>query len=56
MRGSGRFGRLSLERARSSFRDPSVFTDHVDESKFVTYTVTQTDRRFFDLMEEFSRE
>jgi oleate hydratase len=36
------------------FRDPSVFTGHIDESKFVTYTVTQTDRRFVDLMEEFS--
>jgi oleate hydratase len=36
------------------FRDPSVFTGHIDESKFVTYAVTQTDRRFFDLMEQFS--
>ena len=36
------------------FRDPSVFTGHIDESKFVTYTVTQTDRRFIDLMEQFS--
>ena len=41
-------------KSKDIFRDPSVFTDHVDESKFVTYTVTQTDRRFFDLMEEFA--
>jgi oleate hydratase len=36
------------------FRDPSVFTGHIDESKFLTYTVTQKDRRFLDLMEKFS--
>jgi oleate hydratase len=45
----------TLARKRKDiFRDPSVFTGHIDESKFVTYTVTQTDRRFFDLMEKFS--
>ena len=41
-------------KSKAIFRDPSVFTSHIDESKFLTYTVTQKDRRFFDLMETFS--
>jgi oleate hydratase len=36
------------------FRDPSVFTNHVKESQFVSFTVTQKDLTFFDLMEELS--
>jgi oleate hydratase len=44
---------LSKKR-KDVFRDPSVFTDHVDESKFVSYTVTQKDLLFFNLMEELS--
>ena len=36
------------------FRDPSVFTGHIDESKLMTFTVTQKDPRFFELMEKFS--
>jgi oleate hydratase len=44
---------LSKKR-KDVFRDPSVFTNHVDESKFVSYTVTQKDLTFFNLMEELS--
>jgi len=31
-----------------------VFCDHVDQTKWVTFTVTHEDRSFFDLMERFS--
>jgi oleate hydratase len=44
---------LSKKR-KDVFRDPSVFTNHVDESMFVSYTVTQNDLLFFNLMEELS--
>ena len=45
----------TLARKRKDiFRDPSVFTGHIDESSFTSFTVTQKDRRFFDLMEKFS--
>ncbi len=45
----------TLARKRKDiFRDPSVFTGHIDESKLMSFTVTQKDRRFFDLMEKFS--
>jgi oleate hydratase len=44
---------LSKKR-KDVFRDPSVFTDHVDESSFTSFTVTQKDPLFFKLMEELS--
>ncbi len=37
-----------------AFGRPGVFCDHVDQTKWVTFTVTHEDRRFFDLMERFS--
>lgn len=47
----------TLSRKRKEvFRDPWVFTDHVDESSFISYTVTQTDPLFFKLMEELSEQ
>jgi oleate hydratase len=36
------------------FRDPSVFTGHVDESDFVSFTATQRDPLFFQLVEKLS--
>ena len=44
---------LSKKR-KDVFRDPSVFTGHVDETKFVSYTVTQNDPLFFNLMQELT--
>jgi oleate hydratase len=44
---------LSKKR-KDVFGDPSVFTGHVDETKFVSYTVTQNDPLFFDLMKELT--
>ncbi|WP_342424109.1 oleate hydratase [Paenibacillus sp. FSL E2-0178] len=35
--------------------NPSSFDDHVDESKWESFTVTFQDSRFFDLMEDFTR-
>ena len=32
------------KKRKDIFRDPSVFTGHVDESSFTSFTVTQTDR------------
>jgi len=47
----------TLARKRKDiFRDPAVFTSNISESQFVTYTVTQRDRRFFDLMEQLSEQ
>ncbi len=44
---------LSKKR-KDIFRDPSVFTGHVDESTFVSFTVTQRDPLFFQLMEKLT--
>lgn len=35
--------------------NPSSFADHVDESKWESFTVTFQDSKFFDLMENFTR-
>ena len=35
--------------------NPSSFNDHVDESKWESFTVTFQDSVFFDLMEKFTR-
>lgn len=44
---------LSKKR-KDIFRDPSVFTGHVDESNFISFTATQTDPLFFHLVEKLS--
>ncbi len=45
----------SLSKKRKDvFRDPSVFTGHVDESEFISFTATQTDPLFFQLVEKLS--
>jgi oleate hydratase len=38
-----------------AFGRPGVFCDHVDQTKWVTFTVTHQDKRFFDLIERFTR-
>jgi oleate hydratase len=37
-----------------AFGRPSVFCGHVDQTKWVTFTVTDSDERFFKRMERFS--
>ncbi|HEX8037117.1 MAG TPA: oleate hydratase [Ktedonobacterales bacterium] len=44
---------LSKKR-KDAFRDPSVFTGHVDESRFISFTATQSDPLFFELMQKLS--
>jgi len=44
----------SLARGRHEFGHPEVFTDHKDQSRWVSFTVTCTDAHFARLMEEFS--
>jgi oleate hydratase len=44
---------LSLKR-KDVFRDPSVYTGHVDQSKFACYTVTQKSPLFFERMEKLT--
>jgi oleate hydratase len=44
---------LSKKR-KDVFRDPSVFTGHVDESDFISFTATQRDPLFFQLVEKLS--
>jgi myosin-crossreactive antigen len=34
----------SLARGRNEFGHPEVFTDHIDQSRWVSFTVTCTDR------------
>ncbi|OFW57315.1 MAG: hypothetical protein A2W01_01645 [Candidatus Solincola sediminis] len=34
--------------------NPSVFCDHIDETKWVVFSVTATDRKFLELFEEFT--
>jgi oleate hydratase len=38
----------------SAFGRPSVFCGHVDQTRWITFTVTDSDARFFDRMERFS--
>ncbi len=45
----------TLARGKSIFGNPSVFSDHVDESAWVSFTVTSPDSTFVELMEKFSR-
>jgi oleate hydratase len=44
----------SLARGRNEFGHPEVFSDHIDQSKWVSFTVTCTDPAFVSLMEEFT--
>lgn len=44
--------RLAL--GRPEFGRPSVFADHIEESKWVSFTATQTDPAFFDLVRDFT--
>jgi oleate hydratase len=37
-----------------AFGRPGSFCDHVDQTRWITFTVTDTDRRFVQLMEDFS--
>lgn len=37
-----------------AFGRPEVFCGHVDQTKWITFTVTDTDGRFFDRMEQLS--
>jgi oleate hydratase len=38
----------------SAFGRPDTFCGHIDKTKWVTFTVTDSDAKFFDLMERFS--
>jgi oleate hydratase len=44
----------TLAGQHTGFGRPSVFNSHVDESKWISFTVTMRDPLFFDLMERFS--
>jgi oleate hydratase len=44
---------LSLKR-KDIFRDPAVFTDHVEQSKFLHFAVTLKSSRFFDLIRKLT--
>jgi oleate hydratase len=44
----------SIARGRPEFGRPSVFADHVEESKWVSFTATSRDPSFFRLMRDFT--
>jgi oleate hydratase len=44
---------LSIKR-KDIFRDPAVFTDHIEQSKFMHFATTQTSTRFFDLIRKLT--
>ena len=44
----------ALANGRKDFGDPSVFSSHIDESKWESFTVTTRDPTFFELIETFS--
>jgi oleate hydratase len=44
----------TLARGRDDFGRPEVFTDHIDRSRWVSFTVTCTNAHFVRLMEEFT--
>ncbi|WP_020174797.1 oleate hydratase [Methyloferula stellata] len=39
---------------RPEFGEPSAFTDHIEESKWISFTSTQRDPAFFNLMRDFT--
>jgi len=43
-----------LARKDPVFGHPGVFCEHIDQTKWITFTVTHSDDRFFRLMEDFS--
>lgn len=45
----------TLAKKKPGLGNPSAFDDHIDGSKWESFTVTCQDSRFFDLMEKFSR-
>ncbi|MBY0406792.1 MAG: oleate hydratase, partial [Rickettsiales bacterium] len=44
----------NLARRHSEFGRPAVFNNRVEESRWLSFTVTQTDPAFFDYMEAFT--
>lgn len=44
----------TLAKGRKEFGHPEVFSDHIEESKWESFTVTTRDPTFFDLIENFS--
>lgn len=44
----------TLAAGRPEFGNPAVFDNHVDESTWVSFTVTLNDPTFFSLIEAFS--
>lgn len=43
-----------LAAGRPEFGHPSVFSDHIDESKWLSFTTTLNDPAFFDLVRDFT--
>jgi oleate hydratase len=54
LRGSWALWETLSKKRKDVFRDPSVFTGHVDESEFISFTVTQDDPLFFNLVQKLS--
>ncbi|WP_199242496.1 oleate hydratase [Desulfosporosinus fructosivorans] len=57
LKGKGNSWKLwdTLAKKKPGLGNPSSFDDHIDGSKWESFTVTCHDSRFFDLMEKFSR-
>ena len=55
LNGKGASWKLWRNVAEPLLGNPSSFNDHVDESKWESFTVTFQDSVFFDLMEKFTR-
>jgi len=43
-----------ISEGRAEFGKPSVFADHIDESKWVSFTVTLRDPTFFNIVRDFT--
>lgn len=43
-----------IAKDRPEFGKPAIFTDHIDESKWISFTVTQRDPTFFNLVRDFT--
>jgi oleate hydratase len=44
----------TIAKDRPEFGRPAVFADHIDESKWVSFTATQTDPAFFNMIRDFT--
>jgi oleate hydratase len=44
----------TLARGRKDLGNPSVFSNHIDEAKWESFTVTSKDPRFYERIEEFT--